>query len=201
MKKFILSALFVCAAMIGFTSCGPDEPVYEGVETNFAGGEYFGDLLGTGTYNFVMRFESKDYAADSVVRAGSYYVIDLSSESNKGLLPKEGTYTIVKNFNYAAGTITYGVAEHIEEGMGSYGYSATTGMGYLFDAGTVTIDKKGDNFTIEAEIFSGTNKVMFRYEGALLFQDKSESSVVANRASRNVKVENLNQVVSLISKK
>lgn len=200
MKKFILSALFVCAAIIGFTSCGKEPEVYDGVETNFAGGEYFGDLLGTGSYNFVMRFESKDYVADSVVRSGAYYTIDLSSESNKNLLPKEGTYTIVKNFNYAAGTITYGTAEHIEEGMGSYGYNANAGMGYLFDAGTVTINKSGDTFTIEAEIYSGTTLVKFRYEGALLFQDKSDTSVAANRAARHNEVKSLDQVVTLISK-
>ncbi len=200
MKKFLLSALFVCAAIIGFTSCGKEPEVYDGVETNFAGGEYFGDLLGTGSYNFVMRFESKDYVADSVVKAGAYYVIDLSSESNKNLLPKEGTYTVVKNFNYATGTITYGTEEHLEEGMGSYGYNANVGMGYLFDAGTLTINKSGDTFTIEAEIYSGTNLVKFRYEGALLFQDKSETSVAGNRAPRHISVENLNQVVTLISK-
>ncbi|MDO4190112.1 MAG: hypothetical protein Q4D14_00295 [Bacteroidales bacterium] len=200
MKKIVLSALLVCATIFGFTSCGQEPEVYDGVETNFAGGEYFGDLLGTGSYNFVLRFESKDYAADSVVRSGAYYVLDLSSESNKNLLPKEGTYTIVKNFNYAAGTITYGTAEHLEEGMGSYGYSATTGLGYLFDSGTVTISKSGDTFTIDAVIYSGTTLVKFRYEGALLFQDKSESSVSANGVQRHVDVLDLNKVVSLISK-
>lgn len=201
MKKVILSALFVCAAIIGFTSCGKDPDVYDGVETNFAGGEYFGDLVGTGSYNFVMRFESKNYTADSVVRTGAYYVLDLSSANNKNLLPSEGTYQVVKNFNYAAGTITYGVAEHLEEGMGSYGYSADANLGYLFDAGTVTITKTGDTYTIDAEIYSGTTLVKFRYVGALLFQDKSESMVGANRAMRApYNVENLNQVVTLISK-
>lgn len=179
MKKLFFSACVLSAIVMGLSSCDNNEIAYDGIEMKNIDAVYFGPMSedSTASHNIVLTFYSADFASvgDSAT-AGMFQVIDLNSapyrKIEEKMLPKEGTYKVVKNIKYEANTVTYGKKEYIESGIGSYGYDVKTNTPYLWTGGTVDIKKSGDNYTIECMLTTDAGLYLkFRYIGKILPKD------------------------------
>ncbi len=143
------------------------------VELQKAVSVYYGEVNGSGLYNYEITLGTPTYYLGANVEA---YTLDLYSATETGdMLPPAGIYTLVDDQNKGVGngdmSQSYTCYQRINDSNTDYEAFAT------FVSGEVTVEREGDRFVIFGEFVDGGDITHYvNYEGTMDARDGYKNS-------------------------